>query len=194
MGYSGRYHAASLAAVFVALAIGILIGVGLADDVVSGVSEELEDSLRADLDEANAEVDDLSSQLKVESEFSDAVGPALVAGRLDRERVAMVEFGEVDSARRTRRRPRWRRPVERSHPSRSSGCRPTFPRWRRLAGGRFATLAPGPGARHRPRHLDRPPAGGWRTPGREGQRTALQSVQRKPRRSHPRRRGQPGAG
>ena len=28
MGYSGRYHAASLAAVFVALAIGILIGVG----------------------------------------------------------------------------------------------------------------------------------------------------------------------
>jgi len=29
MGYSGRYHAASLAAVFIALAIGILIGVGL---------------------------------------------------------------------------------------------------------------------------------------------------------------------
>ena len=48
MGYSGRYHAASLAAVFVALAIGILIGVGLADDVVSGASQELEDSLRND--------------------------------------------------------------------------------------------------------------------------------------------------
>lgn len=97
MGYSGRYHAASLAAVFVALAIGILIGVGLADDVVSGVSEELEDSLRADLDEANAELDDLRSQLDLESEFTDAVGPALVAGRLDRDRVAVVEFGEVDS-------------------------------------------------------------------------------------------------
>ena len=65
MGYSGRYHAASLAAVFVALAIGILIGVGLADDVVSGASEELEDSLRGDLDEANAETDDLRSQLIV---------------------------------------------------------------------------------------------------------------------------------
>ena len=43
MGYSGRYHAASLAAVFIALAIGILIGIGLADDVVSSASEELED-------------------------------------------------------------------------------------------------------------------------------------------------------
>ena len=34
MGYSARYHAASLAAVFLALAIGILIGVGLGDNVV----------------------------------------------------------------------------------------------------------------------------------------------------------------
>ena len=30
MGYSARYHAASLAAVFLALAVGILIGVGIA--------------------------------------------------------------------------------------------------------------------------------------------------------------------
>ena len=35
MGYSARYHAASLAAVFLALAVGILIGVGLGDNVVS---------------------------------------------------------------------------------------------------------------------------------------------------------------
>src|SRR5919106_1796215 len=32
-GYSARYHAASLAAVFLALAIGILIGVGFGEDV-----------------------------------------------------------------------------------------------------------------------------------------------------------------
>ena len=47
MGYSGRYHAASLAAVFLALAIGILIGVGLGDDVVSSAAEDLEASLRS---------------------------------------------------------------------------------------------------------------------------------------------------
>ena len=36
MGYSARYHVASLAAVFLALAIGILIGAEFGDDVVSG--------------------------------------------------------------------------------------------------------------------------------------------------------------
>ncbi len=43
MGYSGRYHAASLAAVFLALAIGILIGVGLGHNVLSGAQRDLED-------------------------------------------------------------------------------------------------------------------------------------------------------
>ena len=47
MGYSGRYHAASLAAVFLALAIGILIGVGLGHNVVSGTTKNLEQSLEA---------------------------------------------------------------------------------------------------------------------------------------------------
>jgi hypothetical protein len=97
MGYSGRYHAASLAAVFVALAIGILIGVGLADDVVSGASQEVEDTLRSDLDDANAEIDDLTAQLELERDFSDIAAPALVDGRLQRNQVALVELGEVDS-------------------------------------------------------------------------------------------------
>ena len=144
MGYSGRYHAASLAAVFVALAIGILIGVGLADDVVSGVSEELEDSLRADLDEVNAEADDLRSQLNTESEFSDAVGPAIVAGRLDRERVAMVEFGEVDSDTTDPATAA----VEAAGGEVSSvailGLPPDVSALAAAAGGRFATSRPGP--------------------------------------------------
>ncbi len=95
MGYSGRYHAASLAAVFVALAIGILIGVGLADDVVSGASQELEDSLRSDLDAANGEAEDLAAKLAQERQFSDRAAPALVAGRLARQRVALIALGEL---------------------------------------------------------------------------------------------------
>jgi hypothetical protein len=35
LGYSARYHAASLVAVFLALAVGILIGAGLGDNLVS---------------------------------------------------------------------------------------------------------------------------------------------------------------
>lgn len=95
MGYSGRYHAASLAAVFVALAIGILIGIGLADDVVSSASEELENSLRSDLDERSAEVEELEAQLEQQVRFSEQAAPALVAGRMNREQVALVALGQL---------------------------------------------------------------------------------------------------
>ncbi len=95
MGYSSRYHAASLAAVFIALAIGILIGIGLADDVVSTASQELEQSLRDERDQAEAEADDLRGDLDMEQQFSEATYPALVDGRLDRKRFAVVELGDV---------------------------------------------------------------------------------------------------
>ncbi len=95
MGYSGRYHAASLVAVFIALAIGILIGIGLADDVVSTASQELEQSLRDERDQAEDEVDQLRGELNSEQQFSDAAYPALVADKLTRERFAVVELGDV---------------------------------------------------------------------------------------------------
>ncbi len=95
MGYSGRYHAASLAAVFIALAIGILIGVGLADDVVSSASQELEDSLRSDLEGAETQARELDSQLARERDFGQRIYPALVAGRLAGSSVAVVGFGEL---------------------------------------------------------------------------------------------------
>lgn len=96
MGYSGRYHAASLAAVFVALAIGIVIGVGLADDVVSGANEELVDGLRSDLDRSREESDGLQDNLDRERRFTDVAAPALTAGRLERRRVVLVFLGSQD--------------------------------------------------------------------------------------------------
>ena len=93
MGYSARYHAASLAAVFVALAIGILIGVGLVSDVVSGTTEDLERSLGADLDEARAEIEALEAQLAREREFGAAVYPAVVNRSLRGRRIALIGLG-----------------------------------------------------------------------------------------------------
>lgn len=95
MGYSGRYHAASLAAVFIALAIGILIGIGLADDVVSSASQELESSLRDARDQAQDEAEALRGQLDSEEEFGDAAYRALVDDMLAGRRFAVVELGEV---------------------------------------------------------------------------------------------------
>lgn len=95
MGYSGRYHAASLVAVFIALAIGILIGVGLADDVVSSASEELEDSLRSDLDEAEGRAEELDADLGREREFGERIYPAVVSDRLAGSSIAVVGFGSL---------------------------------------------------------------------------------------------------
>lgn len=96
MGYSARYHAASLAAVFIALAVGILIGVGFGSDVLTGTAESLEDSLREDLNDARGQVDDLQAELRQQGEFSHLAYPALVDGRLRGEEIAVVALGGLD--------------------------------------------------------------------------------------------------
>jgi len=95
VGYSARYHAASIAAVFLALAIGILIGAEFGDDVVSGTSRSLEESLQGDLDEARGSVDQLEAQLAREREFGELAYPVLVGGRLEGQRVGLVAFGDL---------------------------------------------------------------------------------------------------
>lgn len=93
MGYSGRYHAASLAAVFLALAVGLLIGAEFGDEVVSGTAGSLEKSLSGDLDEANARIDDLQGQLDREARFAEAVYPSLVGDTLPGRSLAVVALG-----------------------------------------------------------------------------------------------------
>jgi hypothetical protein len=95
MGYSGRYHAASLAAVFLALAIGILIGVGLGHNVVSGTTKNLEASLKNDLSSARSRADDLQTQLNQQNEFGQQVYPALAGRVLRGDRIAVVALGAL---------------------------------------------------------------------------------------------------
>ena len=95
MGYSNRYHVASLAAVFLALAIGILIGAAFGDDVVTGTAESLERSLKGDLDAAQADADALGTQLDRERDFSQRAYPALVGNRLLGANVALIGLGGI---------------------------------------------------------------------------------------------------
>jgi Copper transport outer membrane protein, MctB len=92
-----RYHVASLAAVFLALVIGILVGVGIAD---RGVREDaLRENLaqvNSDLDKANGTADFLERQQKATQDFVEASYPALMSRRLDGKRVALVFVGSVD--------------------------------------------------------------------------------------------------
>ena len=95
MGYSARYHAASLAAVFLALSIGILIGVGLGDNVVSDTTKQLENSLTSDLADARSSAEDLQGELSRERDFSTEIFPALVDDLLLGDRIAVVALGSL---------------------------------------------------------------------------------------------------
>lgn len=97
MGYSARYHAASLAAVFLALAIGILIGSQFGGDVLNSTRQDLEKSLTKDLDSARSQIDDLDREVGWSEDFGNTVYPLLVDSRLAGQRVGLVGFGELPS-------------------------------------------------------------------------------------------------
>lgn len=91
---SFRYHALSLVAVFLALAIGLLLGVAVGDrGLVSSGERAVRDSLRKDVREAQQERDDARDQLDERRAFEEAAYPAIVDGRLDGMDVALIELG-----------------------------------------------------------------------------------------------------
>jgi hypothetical protein len=96
-----RYHVASLAAVFLMLVVGILIGVGISgrgfvsDAERTRLNGDIAD-LRAQLDASNADVDDLKRRQKGAEDFVTGAYPALVENRLAGKRVAVLVLGSVD--------------------------------------------------------------------------------------------------
>jgi hypothetical protein len=95
LGYSARYHAASLAAIFLALAVGILIGAGLGDNLLSDTEQNLRSSLEGDIEDARGEADDLQNQLDRERAFASSAYPALVSDRLADRRIGVLALGAL---------------------------------------------------------------------------------------------------
>ncbi len=96
-----RYHVASLAAVFFALVIGILVGVALASH---GLGNAERKKLQADLSRAEGRIDDLKGAAqadKAETQFASAAYDAVMANRLQGARIAVLFVGPVDNAIRT---------------------------------------------------------------------------------------------
>ena len=94
-----RYHALSLAAVFIALVVGLLLGVAIGDkELVSGAREELRDSLRADVRKADQERDEAKAREREQARFADAAYPILTAGQLPDARIGLVLLGDDDNA------------------------------------------------------------------------------------------------
>jgi outer membrane murein-binding lipoprotein Lpp len=102
-----RYHVASLAAVFVALAVGILLGVAVSGKVTdAGEGFEVQnlrdqnEELEQDLEAARAAAEAAAQQGEASEELLDRAYPALMDGRLDGEKVAVLFLGPADGSRR----------------------------------------------------------------------------------------------
>jgi Copper transport outer membrane protein, MctB len=101
-----RYHVASLAAVFLALIIGILVGVGISDRglVDKGKSKLLEDevaSLQRRLDQTATQASDREREQQAARTFIGETYPVLVRNRLRGKQVAVVFVGSVDRGTRS---------------------------------------------------------------------------------------------
>ena len=96
-----RYHVASLAAVFLALIIGILVGVGISgkgfvsDSERKVLNAQISD-LRAARDSANRRANELVREQRAAQTFVADAYPALMANRLAGARIALVFVGPVD--------------------------------------------------------------------------------------------------
>ncbi|HEY2053934.1 MAG TPA: copper transporter [Solirubrobacterales bacterium] len=97
MGYSARYHATSLIAVFLALSVGILIGAEFGGDALTETRKNLEQSLVGNLQDARSLADNLSGELGRAHEFDEKVYPVLTRERLLGKRIAVIAMGGLPS-------------------------------------------------------------------------------------------------
>ena len=96
--FTPRYHAISLVAVFLALGIGVVLGVAVGEEgIVSSASRDLEKSLRGDLDQARGRASELRRDLAQRREFERQAYPALVGGLLPEWRIGIVAMNRLPS-------------------------------------------------------------------------------------------------
>ena len=94
-----RYHVVSIGAVFLALALGVVLGAsGVSDRLLSAVSTERDD-LGGRVQTLTGERDDLAAAGRASDEFARRVGPAAVRGTLDDQSVTLVTAGADPAAR-----------------------------------------------------------------------------------------------
>jgi outer membrane murein-binding lipoprotein Lpp len=90
---SFRYHLVSIAAVFLALAVGVVLGsAGVSDRLLSAVSHQADD-LAGQVQTLRAERDALAAGQRASDEFARRVGPAAVRGLLQGASVTLVNSG-----------------------------------------------------------------------------------------------------
>jgi hypothetical protein len=90
-----RYHALSLVAVFLALAIGILLGATIGNSLVSDADKGLRSSLHQDVVNARNTANQAQAQLSQRDKIISNALPMLVQGELGGQRVAIIATGSL---------------------------------------------------------------------------------------------------
>jgi Copper transport outer membrane protein, MctB len=99
-----RYHLASLAAVFIALAVGILLGVAISGKLSAAdnaIAHDRIDQLGDQLKQANARADIIERRNDAAEQLLEISYPALMESRLDGMNVGVLFVGPVDGSVRS---------------------------------------------------------------------------------------------
>ena len=91
-----RYHLVSLISVFLALAVGIVLGAGPLKESIGDTLTGEVDALRQRAADLRTELDGRSAELADSQAAFESVADDLLAGTLDERRVAIITFGERD--------------------------------------------------------------------------------------------------
>jgi Copper transport outer membrane protein, MctB len=95
-----RYHVISIAAVFLALAVGVVLGsTTLSRSLLSGLSNENGD-LGRQVSDLEAQRNGQSARLKDADGFATTIGPLAVRGQLDKRTVVLINTADADPADR----------------------------------------------------------------------------------------------
>ena len=93
-----RYHVVSLVSVFLALAVGIVLGAGpLNEGISTGITDQV-NQLTEDRNQMRTERDAALATAESQDSWAEAVGPALVARQLGGRAVAVVELPGADAS------------------------------------------------------------------------------------------------
>ena len=92
-----RYHLVSIVSIFLALAVGIVLGAGpLQEDIGNRLTEQMA-ALRAEKTQLRTDLDSAKAGTSARDSFSSAVGPTIVKNQLAGKTVALVIAPDTDA-------------------------------------------------------------------------------------------------
>ncbi|MDN6604885.1 copper transporter [Brevibacterium sp.] len=91
-----RYHLVSLVSVFLALAVGIVLGAGPLKEPIGESLQSQVDALRSDRDDLRAKIDAASGNIDKQNEFVTSAAPELIGDTLKGENVSIIGAPQAD--------------------------------------------------------------------------------------------------